>query len=244
MARYGMDYDRGFREGADWDRDDFTAGTRQYNTMHNEWHIDRGRSGGARGGAWDNRPVAGSYDSHGGGYGARGSFDYGRPNRNPDQGGYGEAGWSGWSGSRGGHDLGGGSGSSGRGYGGLDGRGYDVDDFQRFTAGPDRSHPGGRLPASGYTGGYSGGGYSGGGYSGGGYSGGGYTGGGSSGWNSGYQGGYTGDLGRGTQGYGAGNWSRDYGSDFGPRGYDHDLGDRVREGWDHLRDRARSFFRR
>ena len=54
-------------------------------------------------------------------------------------------------------------------------------------------------------------------------------------------------------GYGAGRYdryasgwgasSRDYGRDFS-RGYDEGLGDRLREGWHELRDRARHVFRR
>lgn len=232
MARYGMDYDRGYRGaqdygrdyrgGGDWNRDEFTSGTRQYNTMHNDWHINRGWDTGDRGWSGGTRPA--------GGYGYQGGAGYGRPDRDLDQGGYGEAGWTGWSGARGGRDLGGQDrleryGTSSRGFGGMGNRGYDVEDYSTFRAG-------GGYTGGGYTGGgYTGGGYSGG-YSGGNYAGGGYTG-----------GGYAGGMNRGTMGgYGASNWGRDR-AEY-DRGYDHDLGDRVREGWDDLRDRARHFFRR
>ncbi|HEX6746152.1 MAG TPA: hypothetical protein VF092_02475 [Longimicrobium sp.] len=46
--------------------------------------------------------------------------------------------------------------------------------------------------------------------------------------------------------FSAGGWGatgRDYGRDFS-RGYDENLGDRLREGWHDVRDRARRFFRR
>ncbi|HEU4561193.1 MAG TPA: hypothetical protein VFS20_25295 [Longimicrobium sp.] len=224
MARYGMDYDRGYRgargygsdyrEGGDWNRDEFTSGSRHYNTVHNDWHINRDAGTGDRGWVGGNRQM--------GGYGYHGGTGSMRPNRDLDQGGYGEAGWTGWSGARSSRDLGGDDrweryGTTSRGFGGSGNRGYDVEDYSTFRAG----------------GGYTGGGYTGGGYTGGGYSGGGYMG-----------GGYTGGMNRGSMGgYGASNWSRDRG-EFNDRGYDQDFGDRVREGWDNLRDHARGFFRR
>lgn len=235
MARYGMDYDRGyrgshgygsdFREGGDRNRDEFTSGSRQYNTMHNDWHINRDPGLGDRGWTGGNRNT--------GGYGYTGSM---RPNRDLDQGGYGEAGWTGWSGARSSRDLGGQGnweryGTTSRGFGGMGNRGYDVEDYTTFRAGSGGSvgngFTGGGMAGGGYSGGYSGGGYTGGGYSGGGYMGGGYTGG----------------MNRNTMGgYGASN--RGYGGDYNNRGYDGDLGDRMRDGWDNLRDRARHFFRR
>ena len=240
MARYGIDYDRGyrgsrdygsdFREGGDWNRDEFTAGSRHYNTVHNDWHINRDNPGLNRG--WTGGRQMGGYTGQGGtGYGE--SSGHGRYDRDLDQGGYGEAGWTGWSGARGGHELGGGMGGQGswerygtsnRGFAGMGNRGYDVEDYSTFRAG------------GGHVGGYTGGGHVGNGYTGGGYSGGvssgGYTG-----------GGFSGGMNRGSMGgYGASN--RGYVGDYNNRGYDQDLGDRMRDGWETLRDRARGFFRR
>jgi hypothetical protein len=46
-------------------------------------------------------------------------------------------------------------------------------------------------------------------------------------------------------GYGASSWNRgSHANDLDNRGYDHDWGDRVREGWENVRDRARNLFRR
>ncbi|HEX6746153.1 MAG TPA: hypothetical protein VF092_02480 [Longimicrobium sp.] len=59
MPRYGLDFDRDRDRGwasGDYGRDfrasgygdDFTSGSRSYNTMHRDWHIERGGDLGGR----------------------------------------------------------------------------------------------------------------------------------------------------------------------------------------------------
>jgi hypothetical protein len=239
MARYGNDFERndGFGRGYGGDYGhEFTAGTRHYNTVHDDWHIDRGQSGYVGYGGGMDRSDWGN-DWNGGGQERGGDWNRGRSWQ--DEGSWGGAGsvgngwtggnvhdrqygYSGYAGRR--HDLGGGydyaddRNRGGWDRGGFEGYGHSIGGgYAGGARGYDRGFGGGGGQARGSD--YRGGGYGQGGY---GYGG---RGGEFERWN---QSGYRGASG--------------YGGDYGHR-YAEDFGDRVRDGWDHLRDRARGFFR-